>query len=203
MVGIGMNFAERAIPNANIENTLIFASEVGMIQGDLRVLGILMQWIEVHQSIINADRLIRALQAHSEERVLAYWATIGKWLKKDRRFIRLIKLFEGEPIEILPTGNNFQIKRRGEDERFVNTPLRVPAGTLRRRKSDILSPSEVVCLHSGYRNRVLMGPTWRADVWTALELNPTLSVADAARESYCAFATAWQVKKDFELLQSN
>ena len=55
MAGIGMNFAATNECEANIEDVLIFASEVGMIEGDLRVLGVLAQWIEVHGASINAQ----------------------------------------------------------------------------------------------------------------------------------------------------
>lgn len=202
MVGIGMNFAAEATPNVNIEDTLLFASEVGMLEGDLRVLGILVQWLETHQEHINADRLVRVVRGHTEARLRAFWAAVGAWLGKDRRFARLEKLYEGEPVQLLPVGNDFQITRRGEDPRFAGTSLLVPAGTLRQRTADVLSTTALARTHAGYRNRVLMGPTWRADVWTALEANPDLSAAAAARRAYCAFATAWQVKRDFDLFHT-
>ncbi len=202
MVGIGMNFAARPIRDANIEDTLIFASEIGVLEGDLRVLSILVQWIDTHQAHINVDRLVRIVRDLSEERLLAFWAAVGKWLSKDRRFARLDKLYKGKPIRLLPVGHDFQIKRHGEDPRFAGTSLSVPAGVLRRRAADILSPTLLAQQHAGYRNRVLMGPSWRADVWTVLEVNPKLSAAAAARLAYCAFATAWQVKRDFDLLKS-
>jgi hypothetical protein len=201
MAGIGMNFAASPVRDANIEDTLIFASEAGMLEGDLRVLGVLVQWIEVHGAHINADRLARTLARHDAPRVRAFWAAVGVWLGKDRRFARLKSLYAGSPVDLLPTGTDFQIRRRGEDERFSGTCLRVPAGTLRKRRGDVLSPEELARRHAGYRNRVLMGPSWRADVWTVLEANPDLPVAEVARRAYCAFATAWQVKRDFELFQ--
>lgn len=202
MVGIGMNFAGDATPCPNIEDTLIFASDVGMVEGDLRVLGVLVQWIEVHQAHVNAERLTRALREHPETRVRVFWAAIGAWLGKDRRYARLLTLYTGQPVDLLSVGNDFQIERRGEDERFAGTCLRVPTGTLRRRTADVLSPTDLARQHPGYRNRVLMGPSWRADVWTALEADPTLSAAAAARKASCAFATAWQVKQDFKVLRA-
>ena len=131
----------------------------------------------------------------------AYWAAIAHWLSKDRRFARLSKLHDGSPVDLLPVGTAFQIARRGEDERFTHSALRVPAGTLRDRDADVLSPEVLVRRHGGYRNRVLMGPTWRADVWTVLEEEPDVSVAEAARRAGCSFATAWQVVQDFRLLR--
>ncbi len=47
-----------------------------------------------------------------------------------------------------------------------------------------------------------MGPSFRADVWTALERAPDLSIADVARKASCSFATAWQVAQDYRLLRA-
>jgi hypothetical protein len=48
-----------------------------------------------------------------------------------------------------------------------------------------------------------MGPTYRADVWVALEAAPHLSAAEVARRTYASFATAWQAKQDFEILEGS
>ena len=201
MVGIGMNFGAMPIRDADIEETLLLASEVGMIEGDLRVLTVLVLWLDVHQARVNVDRLVRAVRDHPEVRVRAFWAAVGGWLRKDRRFSRLSSIYQGPRLDLLPVGTDFQIARRGEDERFAETCLQIPAGTLRRREGDIMTPDQLARRHAGYRNRVRMGPTWRADVWTALEAEPDLTAAQAARQVGCAFATAWAVKQDFELIR--
>jgi hypothetical protein len=200
MVGIGMNFAAEPQVDADIESTLVHASALGMIEGDLRVLSVLTTWLGVHHGHVNADRLVRLVSAHPSERVRAYWSAVAAWLRKDRRFARLAT-YDGPPIDLLPTGTEFQLKRRGEDERFIGSKLRVPRGTLRDRREDALSPETLVRRHAGYRNRVLMGPTWRADVWTVLEQVPDLSIADVARRAACSFATAWHAVQDFHLLR--
>jgi len=202
MVGIGMNFAAKAEGNADIESTLLHASVLGMVDGDLRVLAVLTTWLGVHHTHVNADRLVRLVVTHPSERVRAYWAAAATWLKKDRRLARLAGAYKGAPLELLPTGTEFQLKRRGEDERFTRSKLRVPKGTLRDRHEDVLSPEVLVRGHAGYRNRVLMGPSFRADVWTALEHAPELSIADAARKASCSFATAWQAAQDYRLLRA-
>ncbi len=203
MAGIGMNFAAQPDGDADIEATLVRASVLGMHDGDYRVLGILTTWFRVHIARVNADRLIRALSVHASDRVSAYWAAVAHWHEKDRRFHRMATAYKGSRIDLLPVGTEFQIRRRGEDERFRESVLRVPAGALRDRESDVLSPAALIRLHAGYRNRVLMGPTWRADVWTALEREPDLRVADVARRVGCSFATAWQVAHDFALLRKS
>jgi hypothetical protein len=202
MVGIGMNFATKPKPDADIEGTLVHASVLGMDEGDLRVLAVLTTWLGVHHTRVNADRLVRLVGVQPSERVRAYWSAVATWLDKDRRFARLVAAYAGPPVELLPTGTGFQIKRRGEDERFAGSKLRVPTGTLRDRHEDVLLPEALVRRHAGYRNRVLMGPSFRADVWTALEQAPDLSVADVARKASCSFATAWQAAQDYRLLRA-
>jgi hypothetical protein len=202
MAGIGMNFAVAPNPNPLIEETLVFASCLGMDDHDLRVLAVLTTWLAIHHPRINLDRLVRSLSAQSSERVRSYWAAIGTWLAKDRRFTRLRSLYDGPPLDLLPIGTDFQIARRGEDDRFRNSSLRVPAGTLRERDSDVVPPEILVCRHATYRNRVIMGPTWRADVWTVLDSDPDLSVAEVARRVGTSFATAWHVVQDHRLLTS-
>jgi len=202
MVGIGMNFAAAAQPDADIEGTLVFASALGMDDGDLRVLAVLTTWLGIHHAHVNADRLVRLVGAHPSARVRAYWAASATWLAKDRRFARLADAHTGGPIDLLPTGTAFQLERRGADPRFVGGALRVPNGTLRDRAADVLTPEALVRRHAGYRNRVLMGPSFRADVWTALERAPDLSIAEVARQAACSFATAWQATQDYRLLRA-
>lgn len=196
MVGIGMNFAAAGDDNADIESTLLQASMAGMDHGDLRVLSLLTTWFGVHHGYVNADRLVR-LVAQSSPRVRAYWSAVARWQSKDRRFVRLAYALH---FDLLPTGTDFQIKRRGEDARFVGTSLRVPEGTLRDRADDVLTPEVLALRHAGYRNRVLMGPSFRADVWTVLQRTPELPIAEVARRAGCSFATAWQAAQDFRVL---
>lgn len=201
MAGIGLNFATEPRADADIEATLVHASANGMVEGDLRVLSVLTTWLGVHHAHVNADRLVRLVVTHPEQRVRAYWSAVATWLGKDRRFARLARAYDGAPVDVLPVGTEFQIRRRGEDERFAGSHLRVARGTLRDRE-DVLTPEALVRRHAGYRNRVLMGPTWRADVWTVLEQAPALTVAEVARRVSCSFATAWQTAQDFRLLRA-
>jgi hypothetical protein len=74
MVGIGMNFAAEPQVDTDIESTLVHASALGMVEGDLRVLSVLTTWLGVHHAHVNADRLVRRVRAHPSERVRAYWS---------------------------------------------------------------------------------------------------------------------------------
>jgi hypothetical protein len=205
MVGIGMRFAARAAEDANIEDTLFAASVEGLERDDLRVLAVLLTWLRIHHARVNADRLFRLVRGSDAPRVRAFWAAVGAWLdrdQKDHRFARFTALYLGPRLDLARADSDFQIRRFGEDERFAGAPLRVPANLLRDREADVLSPAELAKRHSTYRHRVLMGPTYRADMWAALEQDPSLSAAELARRAYGSFATAWHVKQDRELLSA-
>jgi len=195
-----MNFAAEPMAEPNIEDTLLSASVEAMERDDLRVLAVLATWLGVHHSWLNADRLVRTTQELDSPRVRAVWAAIGTWFDKDRRLKRLTDLHRGKRIDLLSTGTDYHVRHRGEDPRFEGSPLHVPAGILRDRSADVLSPEDLARRHRGYRYRVLIGPTYRADMWAALELDPTLTPSELARQTYGSFATAWQVKQDWELL---
>jgi hypothetical protein len=200
MAGIGMRFAATPMADADLEETLVAASIEALEHDDHRVLAVLMTWLHTHHPRVNADRLVRAVGALGSDRVRAFWASVGRWLSKDRRFARLCELYHGQRIDLLPVGTAFHVQRAGEDARFAGAPLRVPANVLRDRAADVLAPADLARRHRTYRQRVLMGPTYRADMWAALEQNPSLTAAELARRTHGSFATAWQVKHDHALL---
>jgi hypothetical protein len=206
MIGIGMNFAASGAdqPNIteqpNIEDTLFFASIEGMEKSDLRVLSILVTWFGIHAAWVNADRLTKLVGLSSSQRVRALWSALARWHEKDRRFARLAGLYSGPRQDVTEAGTEFQIKRFGEYPRFKGSAIRVAANVLRDRPSDVLPAADLARRHRAYRWRVIMGASYRADMWAALEQDASLSAAELARRTYGSFATAWRVRRDFGLL---
>jgi hypothetical protein len=198
-----MGFAARAAVEPNIEDTLFFASVEAMERDDLRVLAVLVTWFGVHARWVNADRLTRLVAAQGTSRVRALWSALATWQAKDRRFARLGALYDGPRVDLQTVGSAFHIRKHGEDPRFSESRLRAAANVLRDRAADVLSPRDLALRHRAYRSRLRMGPTYRADVWVALEAAPHLSAAELARRTYASFATAWQAKQDFEILEGS
>ena len=203
LAGIGMNLtsSSKLHQEPNIEDTLLFASAEGMEKSELRVLALLVTWFGLHFPWVNADRLTRLVIAHPSTRIRGLWSALARWKGSDRRFTRLAKAYKGQRIDLVGTGSDFLIRRHGEDPRFEKTPLRVARSVLRDRAHDVLPPRQLALQHHAYRYRVLIGPSYRADMWAALDREPTVSAAELARRTYGSFATAWHVKRDFCLLQ--
>ncbi len=197
MVGIGMLVGGEGTRDPNIEDTLLFASIEGMEHGDLRVLAVLVTWFGVHLGRVNADRLTRLVGLQESKRVRTFWSALAHRRASDRRFARLARGYRGPRVDLLTAGTAFQVARHGEDPRFAGSKLRAPANVLRDRQADVLTPVELARRHRAYRWRLVIGPTYRADMWAALERERTLSAAEVARRTYGSFATAWQVRRDF------
>jgi hypothetical protein len=199
LVGIGMLVGGEGSRDPNIEDTLLFASVEGMDRGDLRVLAVLVTWFGVHSGRVNVDRLTRLVALTESKRVRAFWSALARWRASDRRFVRLAQAYHGGRVDLLTMGTDFQVTRHGEDPRFAGSKLRAPANVLRDRPSDVLAPAELARQHSAYRWRLAIGPTYRADMWAALERQPDLSAAALARATYGSFASAWQARRDYAI----
>ena len=171
-VSIGIDSGGEPEVEADVESTLIFAAASGMEHGSLRRLSVLTTWLGVHHAHVNAGRLIRLVREQPAERTCTYWAGIAHWLRKNRCSARVEGLYKGPPRALLEVGTDFQIERRGGHQRFVGSKLRVPSGTLRDRASYVLAPEALVKRHTGYGNRMLVGPSFRAEAWTVLEKSP-------------------------------
>jgi hypothetical protein len=197
LVGIGLLVGGEGSRDPNIEDTLLAASVEGLERDDLRVLAVLTTWFGVHSAHVNADRLTRLVALQESKRVRAFWSALARWRATDRRFTRLVRAYLGPRLDMLSTGTEFQVARHGKDGRFAGSKLRVPANVLRDRPADALPPAELARSHSAYLWRLAIGPTYRADMWAALERQPDLSAAALARATYGSFATAWQVRRDF------
>lgn len=201
MVAIGMRFAaNKAQATPNIEDTLVAASLEGVQQEDYRVLSLLVDWFGIHFERVNVDRLTKMVKSISDPRVKAFWAALAQWKKQDWRLKKLQKVYSKKRLDLMGEGGAFQIERHGEDARFTGTVLRVPAKLLRHRPTDVLSPQELALKHRAYYFRVLIGPSYRADMWAMMENNRGLTPAEIARRTYGSFPTAWGVRQDWMAL---
>jgi len=213
LFSIGCNIScERPSIDANIEDTLLAASIEGINQNDGRVMALLIDWIDAHYERINVARLTDVLfkLTNNEMRFVAiFWTAIAQRLKSDPRFQKLSTLYQGQRVEFIDRNQSekdykstdFLISKNGEDLRFQNTCLRLPNKIYASRPSQIHSAELLAKRHMGYRFRVMIGPSYRADVWAILRRRPHLSAFDVARLTYSSYATAFQAKKDYEIIK--
>ena len=201
---IGFNLScEKKSTDPNIEISLVSASVETINNQDNRLGGLLVDWITIHSLRINVDRLTKFVfnLSDSEHKfVKIFWcANAQRLFPKDQRFQRLSKLYKGKRINFANL-TKILIEIKGEDERFKRTCIRIPKGYFPERLKQIFSGSIVAKNHLPYRYRLMMGPSYRADLWALLKRYPTLSAYSLGKKAYCSYRTAYIAKKDYELL---
>jgi hypothetical protein len=199
MAGIGMPFNAQPNYEANIEDTIYFASMDGMEHDQMRTLAVMTHWFHFYSRLVNVDRLTRLVMCSESERVKAYWTGVAIWKRVDPRFRNLVRLYQGPRID-LTGGMDFYVMRDGEDGRFKDGPLRVGSRNLRQRDIDVI-PIEFMKDHNRFiYYRLMIGPVYRADMWAMLDLHPELTTSELARRTYGSFSTAWSAHRDWKVV---
>jgi hypothetical protein len=201
LIAIGIKIGDQNInENVNIEDTLIAGALEG-VAGDYRVLSLITNWIEIHFERINVDRFYRAIKASKNTKLKCYFSSLAYLFLSDSRFKKFKSLYKGDRMLLGLTDEYiFLVKKHGEDSRFEKSKLIVAKYTLRDRKDDIFSVEQLSNYHTTYYYRLLIGPSYRADMMAQLSLNSKLTATELAHRTYGSFATAWDVIQDFKYL---
>lgn len=211
-IGFNVNCKKQSI-NPNIESAIISASVEAVNNKDTRIGGLLVDWITAHYLRINVDRLTKfifSLDSREYKFVKIFWcANAQRLFTKDQRFKRLSNLYRNKRVNFADRFINTKaqkvtkmlIKIKGEDERFKKTCIRVPKGYFSKRPHQIFPVSVIAKNHLTYRYRVIMGPSYRADLWALLEKNPHISAYALGKKVHCSYRAAYIAKKDYELLK--
>ena len=211
-IGFNLNCKKQSV-DSDIEISIISASIEAVNNKDNRIGGLLVDWMTVHYLRINVDRLTKfifSLDDLDYKFVKTFWcATAQRFFPKDMRFKRLSRLYVGKRVDFADRFSNLRtgkatrmfIKMKGEDERFKGTCIRVHKGYFSERPRQIFSVSFVAQTHLFYRYRVMMGPSYRADLWAILKSCPDISAYALGKKAHCSYRTAYIAKKDYELLR--
>ena len=203
--GLRLGPRRRWVEPADIELTLVSLAADSMPSG-YRSWGVLCAWLEQHSRRVNVPKLLRIVRlTASDELLLAWWAAIGHWLgRSDARWRALTRLSDARGLS--PEGDDeltrLSIARHGHDPRFAGGPLAVHSRLLRSRPQDVDPPSSLLKRHPTYRQRVIQGPNYRADIWAQLEHDSSLSPSELARISASTYETARGVAIDYRLVSS-
>ncbi|MDE0151026.1 MAG: hypothetical protein OXK80_00820 [Bdellovibrionales bacterium] len=211
-IGFNLSGKKKSI-DPNIEFVIISASIEAVNNKDNRIGGLLVDWITVHYLRINVDRLTKFISSLSDKEykfVKIFWcANAQRLFVKDQRFKRLSKLYNGRRVNFADRFikkeqqkvTKMLIEIKGEDERFKKTCIRVSKGYFSERPQQIFPVSIIAKNHLPYRYRVMMGPSYRADLWALLDSHPNISAYALGKKAHCSYRSAYIAKKDYELLK--
>lgn len=154
LAGLGMRFGAEPDWSAPIEETLAEAMRRALRDEDMRTAAVVTRWLYEHAPVLHGDVLAALVRRDESDLVRAYWRAIAEWQRDLRALAPLRGLYTGPRVALLGESGAFHVARRGEDERFRETCLIVPAGTLRDRARDVMQADELARFSEGYRKRI-------------------------------------------------
>lgn len=187
-------------PPVDIERALLEAILQSADGG--RLASLLFSWLKVHGAYVNVERLAKLAKSYPEKtypaiRLLSGYAAFAlehcgqKWKKLTRRSKEPLYLY---PKEITDSA----VEMKGSVDYLAKFGVIVPNGSIRVRDKDVLSPDELIRVNSQYRNRYLYGPSWRADIVTAIE-GGAESPSEVMKRVECSYEPAYRVFKEYRM----
>lgn len=184
----------------DIERTILAA--VDELPQDLRLASLLFTWVKIHGEYVITEKLAKLIRSgHVEHRdwlsAIAAFAVHNKYHKWSKLILRRRK-----PVHLLPLEMSvLPIRMRGAEPWLEPQGILLPVGTLRIREDDVLDPGELARRNRQYRNRYLYGPSWRADIITAIESGCTTPTEIKERVG-CSYEPAHRVFREYQLATS-
>lgn len=162
---ISQSISKKNTEQPDIEETLI--ESLYSIDLDSRILSLILSWAKVHHKRILADKFFRTYEGYAKIKGKTPWFEAFcafVFHLKDHRFKKGVN--KVNPKKYLGNRNqDLNIKRKGAIEYLSSINVLIPNGSIRIRPSDILTPLELSKKNSQYRNRLVFGSNWRAEVF--------------------------------------
>lgn len=206
LVRIGMRLSLRESSSgkdidADIEDTLLRA--IVRFPKDHRLVSLVFSWIKVHGSYVIVEKLRKTAQRDYPRKehpairwlsaVAAFAAESGghKWRKLAKRSRTPVYLF---PEDVTKSA----IALKGSVPWLEKLNFLVPASALRIREDDVLSREKLIETNAQYRNRYLFGPSWRADIITAIQQGMK-TPTEIAKRVGCSYEPAYRICHEYML----
>lgn len=178
----------------DIEKTLFEATLE--ITNDTRLFSLLCSWVSIHGNYVIIEKLMKLNKKQNSPWLIAlaiFASNIGM-----HRWSRLIKkqkiIFALVDADLASSS----ILINGEEPNFKKFGFLIPKKTIRVRASDTNTQEALVKKNLQYRNRLLFGASWRADIITAIQVgmkNPY----QIAKTLGCSYEPAHRIFKEYTL----
>lgn len=180
--------------SADIESTLLEAIQDAPQDG--RLASLIFTWLQVHGAYVNVERFAKLARSIEAPLVRGYAAFAAehcgaKWSKLARRSKEPVYLYPQELTESA-------VRLKGANELLKKVNVIVPSDAIRIRERDVFTPQELAHISRQYRNRYLYGPSWRADIITAIE-SGAASPSEVMRMVGCSYEPAHRVFREYKL----
>jgi hypothetical protein len=205
LASIGVGFAVKVPESkrraADIEESLLDASAAIVAGSGDRIPAPLFSWISVHGERVNVERLRKLMARFDEEQEHLVWiaafAFFGLSLGQSRWKL-LAKAPDGEFALVNLEAARRLVAMKGQVSWAVGTGFLIPNGSVTISPKNVLSPEQLARVCDQYRNRLIFGTCWRADIATAIARGAS-TPSEAARASGSSYEPAHRVMQELRL----
>lgn len=196
--------SKQDVSQVDIESTLVEAFVALADVANFRLLLPIFTWIEVHGSSVIIEKLVKFLiksSAAGQETSIAGLVAKFALLKRHKRWSVVAKKFTQSAVSPKFLGPDdiaaSLLALRGEENWSRDSGYKVPLGVITPNRKWVLSSKALAILHHQYRNRLIYGPQWRADIITAYEQGAK-TPTEASRISGASYEPCHRVKVELE-----
>jgi hypothetical protein len=190
-IGINVSSTGNVYAYTDIEKTLLKAAAA--ITADKRVLSLILSWIKIHGERVNIERLkkLLSLEGAAWVSLLAHFAVYNgqtRW-----------KILCKKPSIEIANGDlaltRMRIKMKGEEVWAISTGFLIPKDSEPITSKYILNPFQLAKINFHYRNKLIYGSNWRADIITAIN-SGAANPYQAAKVSGASYEPAHRTFED-------
>ena len=210
LAAIGIMMSARSLSPGEVESEDIEAVladamiELSRSTVELRLFGPLLSWVAEHGSAVIVEKLIKILRARAGEGAdVSHAALVGKFAqtKGHKRWSTVVENFAPtqRPLRIFGPADLAVslLALRGEEEWARGSGFRIPKGAAVTQAKWALSRQSLAKRNRRYRNRLIYGAQWRADIITAYQLGAR-TPTEASQMSGASYEPCYRVKSELE-----
>lgn len=199
------SLSTKEIAAVDIEETLADVTvELCRTEANFRLVGPVLSWIAEHGSAVIVEKLVKILNLRSADGSdVSFSALIGKFAlyRGHKRWSTVVEKFASNihsPVVFGPSDiAESLLALRGEEEWALGSGFRVPAGSATPHAKWTLARKALAKLNRQYRNRLIYGAQWRADIVTAFERGAR-TPTEASRMSGASYEPCYRVMDELD-----
>ena len=197
----GWKAPDRQLKDApDIEATLL--DILGHMGEDGRLFSWALSWVKVHGASVIVEKLRKLSKMRPESSVVWLSALAALAVQEGMSKWRPLVKKQAEPRFFFPRDlSEGVIAMKGAVPWLKTLNLLLPEGSLRIRETDVLTPEQLAEIHRQYRNRYLFGPSWRADIVTAIE-DGAKTPTEIMKRVGCSYEPAHRVLRELKVAGS-
>ena len=164
------------------------------VENDSRLFLLLCSWVKIHGNYVVIEKFLK-LQKKRESKWLIALAIFAS-SEGSHKWKRLIKKVDGQNSLSTAKAALQSISYKGEVGVFSKYGFLIAKGSIRTRESDVATPKRLIKENQQYKNRLIFGANWRADIITAIQKgyeNPYR----ITKAIGCSYPSAYNVFKDY------